>query len=149
MTFELFLRYLHFISIFAIIGSLTSEHLLLKKVLNRGEIGRLSRIDAVYGFMALLLIGVGLTLWLGGVGKPTEFYTKNYIFHTKLSLFVLIGLLSIHPTVFFLKQRKGDPNEQIEIPRSIFWSIRLELLILFVIPILAGLMSKGIGYYGL
>lgn len=148
MTTEIILRYLHFISIFAIVGSLVSEHLLLKNTLSRRELDRLSKIDAVYGLAALVLLGVGMTLWLGGIGKPTDFYSKNPIFHVKLTLFVLIGILSIYPTVFFLKNRKGDPEEEIAVPKGIFWSLRLELLLLFVIPILAGLMAKGIGFAG-
>lgn len=145
MTTELILRYLHFISIFAIIGSLVAEHLLLKKEMTRLELERLARIDGVYGIAALTLLGAGLTLWLGEFGKPAIFYTKNWIFHTKLTLFILIGLLSIYPTVFFLKNRKGNPEERITIPISIFWMLRMEILLLFIIPIFAGFMAKGIG----
>ncbi|MEP1086718.1 DUF2214 family protein [Algoriphagus sp.] len=148
MPTEILLRYLHFISIFAIVGSLVAEHLLLKKELTRKEIKRISTIDGVYGIAALLLLGVGLTLWLGGYGKPTEFYSKNYIFHTKVTLFATLGILSIYPTIFFLKQGKGDPQEVISIPKSIFMLLRIELLILTIIPLLAGLMAKGIGYFG-
>ncbi len=148
MTTELFLRYLHFISIFAIVSSLVAEHLLLKKELTRAEINRLSRIDAVYGVAALVLLGVGLTLWLGSFGKPSVYYTKNWIFHTKLTLFVVIGLLSIYPTVFFLKQRKGDQQEVVKIPSAIHWMLRFEILLLFIIPLLAGLMSRGVGFFG-
>jgi putative membrane protein len=145
MTTELILRYFHFISIFIIVGTLVAEHLLLKKEMTRLELGRVARIDGVYGIAALTLLGAGLTLWLGEFGKPAIFYTKNWIFHTKLALFVLIGLLSIYPTVFFLKKRKGNQEELITIPNSIFWMVRMELLLLFIIPILAGLMAKGIG----
>lgn len=145
MTIELPLRYFHFVSIFVIVGTLVSEHLLLESVLSKRKIDRLSKIDGIYGISVLSLLGVGLTLWLGGYGKPTAFYSENPIFHFKLTLFVIIGLLSINPTVFFIKNRKGDPSELVSIPKSIFWMIRLELLIVFLIPILAGLMAKGMG----
>ena len=145
MSTEILLRYIHFISIFTIVGALVSEHLLLKKNLTRAEIGRLSKVDGIYGLAVLVLLAVGMVLWLGGYGKPTEFYSKNFIFHIKLGLFIVIGVLSIYPTVFFIKNKNGDQQENIEVPKSIFWMVRLELLILFVIPILAGLMAKGIG----
>jgi putative membrane protein len=148
MTTELVLRYLHFISIFGIVGTLVSEHLLLKPQMTRAAIGRIAKIDSVYGLAALLLITVGLTLWLGGFGKPSEWYSKNWIFHTKLTCFALIGILSIYPTIFFIKNRKGDVNEIVSIPKSIYWMIRLELTLLFIIPLLAGLMSRGVGYFG-
>jgi putative membrane protein len=148
MTAEIFLRYVHFVSIFAIVSSLVSEHLLLRKQLKRADITRLSRIDAVYGIAALTLLGAGLTLWLGGVGKPSVFYSKNWIFHTKITMFLMVGLLSIYPTAFFLKNRKGNQDEIVSVPRLVFWMLRFELLILFIIPLLAGLMAKGVGYFG-
>ncbi len=148
MTTEIILRYVHFISIFIIVGSLVSEHLLLKKELSRSEIDRLSKIDAVYGLAAITLLSAGLTLWLGEVGKPAIYYSKNWIFHTKLSLFVTIGILSIYPTIFFIKNRKGHPEEKIKIPSAIFWMLRFELLLLFIIPLLAGLMARGVGFFG-
>lgn len=145
MTIELFLRYFHFVSIFLIVGTLVSEHLLLAPTLSKRTIDRLSKIDGVYGLAVLSLLGAGLTLWLGGYGKPTEFYSENPVFHLKLGLFVVIGLLSIYPTVFFIRKRKGDPDELVSIPNSIVWMIRMELLLVFSIPFLAGMMAKGIG----
>src|SRR6185436_12977755 len=117
MTLEIFLRYVHFISIFAIVGSLAAEHMLLKKELTRSEIDRLAKVDSVYGIAALTLLIVGLTLWLGSIGKPAVYYTKNWVFHTKLTLFLAVGLLSIYPTIFFLKNRKGKPEETVAIPK--------------------------------
>jgi putative membrane protein len=148
MSLEITLRYVHFISIFAIVGSLVSEHLLLKKTLSRKDIGRIAKIDAVYGIAALTLLAAGLTLWLGGFGKPTYFYSKNWIFHTKVTLFAFIGILSIWPTIFFLKNRKGNADEIVNIPTSVFMMLRIELLLLFIIPLLAGLMAHGVGYFG-
>jgi putative membrane protein len=148
MAIEIILRYVHFISIFAIVGSLVSEHLLLKKTMTRAEITRVSIIDAVYGLAALTLLVAGFTLWLGSFGKPSEYYTKNWIFHTKITLFLTIGLLSIWPTVFFLQNRKGIPTESVRVPAYVFLLLRLELLLLFIIPLLAGLMAHGIGYFG-
>jgi putative membrane protein len=148
MTTEIILRYFHFISIFAIVGTLSAEHLLLKSRLSRAEIGTLSRIDAVYGIAALTLLIVGLTLWLGGFGKPAIYYTQNWIFHAKITCFAIIGFLSIYPTIFFIKNRKGDATEMVDIPKRLIWMLRLELLLLVIIPLLAGLMAHGKGYFG-
>lgn len=148
MGIEIFLRYLHFMSIFAIVGVLVSEYVLLKNNLTRAEIARLARIDAVYGLAALTLLAAGLTLWLGGFGKSTAYYTQNWVFHLKLTFFLVIGLLSIRPTIFFLRNRKGDQNELVAVPQSIIWMLRIELLLLAVIPLLAGLMARGVGFFG-
>ena len=148
MTAEIFVRYIHFISIITLASVLVSEHLLLKKELTRLEITRLAKIDAIYGIAALLLLGAGLTLWFGNIGKPAVYYSKNWIFHLKVTLFITIGLLSIYPTVFFIRNRKGNPTDVVAIPAKLFWILRLELLLLFVIPLLATLMARGVGFFG-
>ena len=142
---ETTLRYLHFLSILTIAATVLGEYLLLKPVMTRKEIGRLSKIDAFYGLAALVLLGAGLTLWFGGISKPTFYYSKNWIFHLKVGLFAFVGILSIYPTVFFIKQRKGDAAETITIPSKLIWMIRLELILLLIIPLLATLMARGIG----
>jgi len=148
MTLEIFLRYIHFLCVFAIVGSLVSEHLLIKNALTRREIGRLASIDAVYGVAALTPVAAGLTLWLGSIGKPAVFYSKNWIFHTKLTVFILIGLSSIVPTVFFTKNRKGNPDEVVQVPKRVVMMLRIELLLLVIMPLLAGLMARGVGFFG-
>lgn len=145
MDTEILLRYLHFISILLITATLAAEYVLIKDQLTRKEISRISFIDLIYGLAAITVFGAGLTLWLGGIGKPTEWYSKNWIFHIKLTLLVVIGLISIYPTIFFLKNRKGDRDELVSIPKNIKRVIGIELALLAVIPILAGLMAKGIG----
>jgi putative membrane protein len=142
---EIGIKYAHFLSIFFIVASLSAEYILLKNEMTRKEIGRLATIDGIYGISALILLAAGFSLWFW-VGKPAEFYSKNWIFMTKLTLFIIVGLLSIIPTIYFLKQRKGDVGEIVVIPKKIKMMVRIELLILFLIPLLATLMSKGIGF---
>jgi putative membrane protein len=146
MTIEILLRYIHFLSILLITATLAAEYVLVKDKLTRKEISRISFIDLVYGLASISVFAAGLTLWLGAFGKPADWYSKNWIFHFKLTLLVIIGLLSAYPTIFFLKNRKGNPDEQIAIPSSIKKIITLELLLLALIPVLAGLMAKGIGF---
>ncbi|MEL7121074.1 MAG: DUF2214 family protein [Bacteroidota bacterium] len=147
MTVEILLRYVHFICIFAIFSSIVGEHLLLKEKMTRAEIKRMAILDSIYGIAAVVLLGAGMTLWFV-VGKPAEFYSKNWVFHLKIGLFVIVGLLSIVPTLFVMKNRKGDPEETVEVPTKIKWMIRMELLLLLIIPMTASLMAKGIGYFG-
>jgi putative membrane protein len=147
MTLEILFKYLHFICIFAIVSAIVGQHLLLKPQLTRAEIKRLATLDAVYGVAVILLLAAGFSLWFW-VGKPAEFYSKNWIFHLKIGLFVIVGLLSIYPTVFFNKQKKGPESDLVDIPPSIKYMIRLELLLLFIMPLTASLMAKGIGYFG-
>lgn len=144
MSAEILVRYGHFLGILAVASSLVAEHLLIKPQLTRQEIRRLSVIDSVYGIGALLVLGCGLGLWLGGF-KSAEYYTSNGIFHTKLTLFIVLAILSIWPTVFFIRERKGAPGELVTVPKKLVMMLRVELLIVFIMPLLGVLIARGIG----
>ncbi len=145
MTTEILLRYLHFVSIFVIVGTLTAEFVLLKPMLTRQEIRRIALIDGIYGLAAVILLVAGLTMWLGSYTKPEVYYSENWIFLTKVTCFATIGLLSIYPTIFFLSNRKGKAKDFVRVPKSVFWALRLELILLAILPALAGLMARGVG----
>lgn len=138
------LRYVHFISIFAVISCLVAEYILVQDKMNVQQIKRLFKIDGVYGFFALLVVGAGLVLWFG-VGKPADFYTKNPVFHAKIGVYIIVGLLSLYPTRFFWKNRKIDDGVLIDVPAKIKKVIAFELALLFIIPLLATLMAQGVG----
>ena len=144
MSLYILFKYLHFVAIFGVVSSLVAEHLLLQQQMSRKELARIYKIDAVYGVSALLVLAVGLCLWFA-VGKPASFYTSNGIFHLKLTLFIIMGLISIIPTRYFMKNRKGDPEEVVSVPKRIVMYVRIELLILFLIPLLAVIMAQGVG----
>lgn len=144
MELFILIKYLHFIAIFGVVSTVVAEHLLIKEQMTRAEIRRLATIDGIYGISAIMVLVMGLLLWFV-VGKPAAYYNANWIFHLKVGLFIIVGLLSIVPTRFLLKNRKGDQNETIQVPPSIKMMIRLELALLFIIPLLATLMASGGG----
>ena len=147
MTAEILVRYFHFISIFVMVSAVVVEHALIKDRMSGKELRRFMNFDAVYGIAALLTVGMGLWLWFG-VGKPADWYTKNWIFHMKVTLFVVAGLLSIIPTVRMNRLRKKTASsELVDIPKAVVMVIRVELLLFFLIPLLATLMAKGIGAF--
>ncbi|MGK0186672.1 MAG: putative membrane protein [Verrucomicrobiales bacterium] len=143
-TAEIAIRYLHFVSIFAVIATITAEHLLLARKMPRLQLRRVSQLDTIYGVAAILVLITGILQWVT-VGKDSSFYSKNWIFLVKIAAFILVGLISIYPTVFFAKGGKGPTDEIVEVPKSIFMVVRIELLLLISIPLLAVLMARGIG----
>ena len=144
MLAEILTRYAHFIFILIMTSALIGEALLLKPVMTRSDLKTMAKLDAVYGLSAVLLVAAGLTLWLG-VGKPAEYYTQNPVFHLKLTLAVVIGLISIYPTVFYLKKSRGnDLQEQIPVPTGIQKAVILQIALLALIPMLAILAARGI-----
>ena len=143
MLIEILIRYLHFIGIIVLSSVLVAEHVLIKSQISKSDLRRLVVIDAVYGISALVVFTAGLALWLW-VGKPSEFYSGNPVFHAKLTVFVLMGLLSITPTRFIFRQRNVT-EDVIDVPRYIIHFVRAELTLLIIIPLLAVFMAKGYG----
>lgn len=138
---EIIARYIHFIGIIVLASTLVAEHVLLKGELDTAQLRRVSIIDAAYGIAALVVLSSGLTLWLW-LGKPAGFYTDNPVFLAKLGSFILMGLVSIRPTVFLLRSRGGA---RVTVPKPVINHIRIELSLLVLIPLLAVLMAKGVG----
>lgn len=142
MTYILF-RYLHFFAIFALAGALVIENMAIKPVINGEDARNLARVDGVYGAAAVLVAVFGFCLWFW-FGKPPDFYTYNPVFLAKIALFVLIALISIYPTIFFFKHRKSDATE-IAVPKALRTVLKVELILLCIIPLLAILMTRGVG----
>jgi putative membrane protein len=140
---EVLVRYLHFLGIIVLSASLVTEHLLLSLDTSAKKFKRLAAIDGVFGMSALTMLIAGLLLWFV-VGKPSEFYTHNWIFHLKLTLFAVIGCLSIFPTIFFIRNR-NSANDDVIVPKSIFIIVRAELVLLLCVPLFAAFMARGYG----
>jgi putative membrane protein len=85
--------------------------------------------------------------------KGAAYYFHNAAFIGKLSLFVIVALLSIYPTVVFLSWSKplregrlpGAPAAQLRAIRRV---VHLELVGVVLILLCAALMARGIGQFG-
>jgi putative membrane protein len=144
MTTDILIRYFHFLGIFVIFAAVLGQHLLLRGTVTRAIIATAQRFDIAYAVAVIIVLGTGLLQWFSG-SKPAVFYSSNPVFHTKFTLFLVIGLVSIYPSVYMGKQKKGDPTELVTIPKGLVHSIRIELLLLVAMPLLAVIMAKGIG----
>ena len=105
---DLILAILHHIAVFALVATLAMEGVMLRAA--GVDVARLARLDARFGMTAMLVIVIGVSRVIWG-GKGWAFYAENPFFWGKIGVFVLIGLLSIGPTVMFLKWRKAAAAE--------------------------------------
>ncbi|KAB7622690.1 DUF2214 family protein [Alkalilimnicola sp. S0819] len=136
-------KYVHLLGILLLFSTLVVEHLWLKPRMQGAELRRIARVDMVYGLSAGVVLATGLTMWFL-VGKGAGFYSPNGIFHAKVALFVLVALLSVYPTVYFLRHRHGAAAET-PTPPALRWLLRVELLLVLLLPLLAVLMAQGYG----
>ena len=149
MWSDALLAYLHYISIFTMIVFLTAEAVVLRPGMTPEIRQRLARYDAVFGFAALAVLVTGLLRVFYGA-KGYTFYVHNPVFHVKVGLFILVGLLSIIPTITILrwkKQGKTLPDfvpTPSEIAKTRRW-VMIESHLIIFIPLAAVLMARGIG----
>ena len=149
MTLEAILSYLHLLAILTMVVFVASEAALCRaQWLNAAVVERLAKVDRIYGIAALAVLATGVTRTLLGV-KGTAWYWSNPLLHMKLTLFVVVGVISIFPTLTFLRWRKAVradgslPNEaQIARARRL---VMVQAHIIAVIPLLAVFLARGYG----
>lgn len=140
---------LHHLAAFTVAATLIYEFVAYRKGLGIEEARRIQRVDLAYGISAGLVVLVGL-LRVFFFEKGANFYTHNPMFWIKMGLFVIIGLLSIYPTIRFIKWNSFiSAGQAPEIPEDEFKRIRfllsLELVGLVLILFAAPAMARGIG----
>jgi putative membrane protein len=141
--------FIHFAAIFGIFATVFLEWQTLSRAPSLAEARRIQRCDRWYGIFAMLVLAAGFAraLWFE---KGWAFYRESPFFHWKLGLFILVGLLSIYPTVRFVKwgaqTRQGVAPVVSEVEyRRILWLLRAQLLLLLAVAFCATLMARGIG----
>lgn len=147
MTTEALLAYAHFLAILTMTVFLASEAALCRKEwMNAAVVERLARVDLIYGIsaVAVLVTGVARTWW--GI-KGTSWYWTQPLLHVKVTLFVVVGLLSIGPTVRFLRWRRnlrasGVLPSDGEI-RSTRRLVMIEAHLVALIPLAAVFLARG------
>ena len=152
MILDAFLAVIHHLCVFGLFVILAAEMTLVRPGISAETVMRVVRIDGLYGILA------GLTLVAGGLrvfyaAKGAAFYTHNPVFWIKLGLFLVIGLLSIPPTLNYIRWRKALRSNRNALPDAAVIQttrklIHIELALLFLLPILAAMMARGIGITG-
>jgi putative membrane protein len=82
--------------------------------------------------------------------KGKAFYFSNPFFNAKLMLFLTVGLLSIYPTIRFIKWRAQTkqglaPKVSAIEHQRIMAVLHVELVLLLGAALCASLMARGIG----
>lgn len=139
--------YLHYLGLMLSFGSLIVECLYFKKDITVREAKIVGIADGVYGFSATMILVTGILRVLY-FGKGSDYYLDNTFFWVKIGLFIVVGLLSLYPTITFIfwwikdlihdKLPTIKPNQF----KIISWSIRGELVGFSLIPLMAAIMAR-------
>ena len=139
--------FLHHLCAFTLVSAIAIEFALIRGELTLASARRLLATDMVYGIAAGALLVVGL-LRVFFFEKGAAYYFHSHAFLLKLSLFVVVGLLSIIPTVEFLSWRKAVNAGQVPAidakkMKRVAAVIHGELAAIVVILLCAAIMARG------
>ncbi len=147
MTFEAFLAAFHLLAILTLVVFLTSEAALCRSEwMNPAIVRRLARLDLIYGITAVVLLASGLARLYFGV-KGLSWYVSQPLFHIKMTLFVLMGLISIKPTLTFRRWLRvlnttGALPSEAEV-RSTRRGVMVQSHMLAVVAVIAVFWTRG------
>jgi putative membrane protein len=152
MTSSALFAFLHHAAAFALVATVLVELVLMRGEITVASARTLLRMDFVYGMSAVALLIVGF-IRVFHTEKGSDYYFHSGAFLAKLTLFIIVGLLSIVPTLQFLGWRKALRAGQAPVidearRRRIRMIIHIELMLLFLIMLFAALMARGIGFMG-
>lgn len=139
--------YFHYLGFGLLFAALAAELALHKPRVDGAVARKLARVDGLYGFAFLLVLATGL-LKVFYYGKPPAYYGHNFVFHIKLTVVLLVFLLSLYPTVHFFRARKTAPDDTAVYPGAVGVLLRLEMGLLLILPLLGVMMARGYGYSG-
>ena len=144
--------FLHHVAAFALMSALAVEFVLIRQELNARNAHALLLADLFAGASAGFVLVVG-ALRVFFFEKGAAYYFHSIPFLAKISLFVLIALLSIYPTRQFLSWRTDlnagrAPTVSEPTRRKIRRVLHLELVAAVFLILNAALMARGIGFIG-
>ena len=144
-----FMAFLHHVFAFTLVACLIYEFIAFRKGMSIEETRRIQRADLAYGISAGLLLVVGL-LRVFFFEKGVNFYIHSPFFWMKMVAFLIVGLISIDPTIRYIRWNKSlSENKAPEINESEYKRTRLilwlEVIGIVVILLAAPMMARGVG----
>jgi putative membrane protein len=148
MWLDAILAYLHFIAIFVLFSFLVTEAMMVRGALDAAAVRLLGRVDLWYLGAAIAVLATGFLRLMFGAKGP-DFYLSAWPIYAKIGLFVLVGVISVGPTVRFVRWRRmferdaawRVPDDERKAARR---AIMVELHIAALIPLVAVIMSRGL-----
>lgn len=150
MISDALLAYAHFASVFLLFAFLTVEAMLLRYEVDAKAATLIARVDLWYGASAGMVLITGLLRIFFGA-KGSAFYLENPMFWGKVALFALLGLLSIKPTLMFLRWSRAIKSNAAFAPddaerRRARKLVMIQIHLAALLPLTAVLMARGVGF---
>jgi putative membrane protein len=143
---DLILAIVHHVVIFAIFGILFAEFMAVRPGMSTAAAVRIAAIDLWYGILAgaILVIGFCRAIY---AAKGWAYYSHNAFFWAKMTSFAAIGLLSVPPTMEFIRWRKRGTAPDDAAIKSARRYLHAELGLFVLLLVFAALMARGYGEF--
>ncbi|NGY04139.1 DUF2214 family protein [Solimonas terrae] len=149
MLSTVILPWVHYVAVLLMVGALMAQMYLLKLSGVPDAVRSIARVDRIYGIAALVVFVTGmLRVWHGGKGP--DYYFHNGAFHGVIGLFILAALISVVPTLRFIRWRKAVdagalPAEGEARKTRILMHVQLTLIV--IITLLITMVAHGYGVH--
>jgi putative membrane protein len=149
MLTDLILAIAHHFLIFSLLAVLVMEMMLVRPEMSRSQVLYVGRLDIAYGAIAASILVIGfLRVFFGD--KGAAFYLYNWVFWAKIATFVVVGLLSIPPTLRIVRWRAAalanpnyrPPSADVQFTRRY---MHYEAIVFPLILVFAAAMARGYG----
>jgi putative membrane protein len=144
--------FIHHLAAFVLFAALVVEYILIKAEPGLYNARKILRADMIYGIASVILLAAGLVR-IFYLEKGIDYYLHSGPFLAKAGLFLVMGLLSIYPTVIFLSWRTELKADRVPVPdavtlRRLKVIIHAEMTGVMLIIACAVLMARGVGFVG-
>ena len=150
MLLSALVAFLHFTTALLVVSMILFEALTFTESLTMSIAKRIQQADMIYLISALLVVAIGF-LRVYYFEKGSAYYFSNWLFWVKIGSFIAVGLLSIYPTIKFIKWGKElkenkPPKVSLRDYTTISLLLKIELIGIIIMLISASFMAKGYGF---
>jgi putative membrane protein len=118
----------------------------VRKGLSSATINRVASVDLWYGLLSALILIVGFSRAVFAA-KGWAYYSHNAFFWAKIGVFALIGVISVLPTIAFIRWRRaGLSPDDIEVT-AVRRCLHIELVLFAFLLLFAATMARGYGEF--
>jgi putative membrane protein len=143
---DLSLAIAHHLLIFGIFGIICAELWALRSGVTSATVGRIASIDLWYGILAAAIVVVGFCRAIFAA-KGWAYYSHNAFFWAKILSFALIGILSVPPTLTFIRLRNSGAVPVGPDIQRVRRYLHAEFSLFVFLPIFAAAMARGYGEF--
>ena len=147
MTLEAILAAFHLLAILTFVVFLSSQAALCRiEWLNAAVVERLARLDVISCVAGAVMIGSGLARLIWGV-KGASWYLSQPLFHIKITIVVVMAILSIWPSIMFRRWRRnlqasGALPDELEV-KKVRRLVMIQSHVLPVVAVIAVFWARG------